>query len=45
MFYTRAYIELYHWQNYELVHKTYGITKVEKWRISGAKNLLSLIAY
>ena len=40
--YTKAFIEIYNWQNGGLVHEIHGMVKHEKYLISRKKNLLNL---
>ena len=40
--YTKAFIEIYNWQNRELVYKIHRMVGFEKYSISRAENLLNL---
>ena len=40
--YTKAFVEIYNWRYKELIYKTHGIVKLEKYSISRAKNSLNL---
>ena len=40
--YTRVFVEIYNWCSRRLVHKTYGIVKLEKYPISRTENSLNL---
>ena len=42
MIYTGAFVEIYNWQNRELVDETHEIVKLEKYPISRAENPLNL---
>lgn len=43
--YTKAFVEIYNWRNYELVYETRKIVKLEKNLISKIKNPLNLDIY
>ena len=40
--YTRAFVEIYNWQNRRQVHETHGMVEIEKCLISRAENPLNL---
>lgn len=42
MIYTKAFVEIYNWQNRKLVYKSYKIVKFKKYLILKIKNSLNL---
>ena len=40
--YTKAFVEIYNWQNRGLVHETHGMVELEKYPISKVENSLNL---